>query len=530
MSRKERKENYKKTRVICTILTILFIVSTCFLIYDILLLGPIEPFVRYIIIIILVLMILRCLISRTLVIRNKKRKVIFFSIKTIFFSVLFLIISIYITTAYSLLDNFNKTKNSSNTNSIDKPFTVLLMGVDTTNETLSPDEKGNSDTLLVLSFNPDTLGTTMLSIPRDSYVDIACMNKKNKITHAGWYGEECVEETIENFLDIDIDYYVKLNFKALIKIVNALGGIEVEVPKDLCTDSSNRTGKVCIKKGRQRLNGEEALVLSRNRKQLANGDIDRGLNQQIVIKGILNAAGEKITDVSTLYKLLETVSNSIDTNFSTEQILSFYNIGKSIIQKSNKSVTDSLTIRQLYLSGEGKYIYDTATKLNLYNYVLYEESIEAVSNAINANLGKKDVELIKTFAWSIDEEYKTTPIGKITSGTTSAIDGNKNTSQKQEKTNENKTTENNEVLTTLPNFIGKSKSEVDTWCNQYGIYVSYSYQEVGSAYTQDQVISQNVSAGTDIKTISSLKIVLANIKDDSFTQDDNLNEESEIEN
>lgn len=515
MEKRENKNKIKKNRKLCNIMTILFTITTIFLIYNILLLGPIEPLLRYMIIAILILMIIRCLISRTLVIRNEKKKVFFFSSKTFLFSILFLVISVHISVAYASVNSFNKTKNTSS-KSIDKPFTVLLMGIDSTADKLSPEEKGNSDTLLVLSFNPDTLVTTMLSIPRDSYVDISCMNKKNKITHAGWYGEECVEETIENFLGIDIDYYAKVNFKALIKIVDALGGIEVEVPKDLCTDNSNRKGKVCIKKGKQKLNGEEALVLSRNRKQLANGDIDRGLNQQIVIKGILNAAGEKITNISTMYSLLDTIADNIDTNFSTDQILSFYNIGKNIIKKSNKSVTDSLTIRQLYLSGEGKYIYDTATKLNLYNYILYDESIEAVSDAINANMNKKEIEMIKTFKWSIDEDYHTIPIGKINTGTSTNA-GSTNETPITNKDNSEEKEESNtpSQIITLPNFIGKNKSEVDTWCKENNIYVSYSYQDVDSTYIQDQVIEQNVSSGTDIKTISSLKITLANVKENT---------------
>lgn len=632
MSRSEQKDKIRKNRILCNIITILFTITCAFLIYNILLLGPIEPILRYILVAILILAVLRCLISRTLVIRGTKKKIVWFSVLHILFTIIFLVISIYIFIVYTSVNTFNKSstnystslvvlqdssleeikdvkdtaigmiddpasyegntlaleiiedeellddneikeyddyhallkalysqevdvvflptsyvsmfdslddyknieketriiytktkkvKKNSSSSTIDGPFTVLLMGIDSTSETLSASETGNSDTLMVISFNPDTLSATMLSIPRDSYVDITCMSKKNKITHAGWYGEACVEETIENFLDIDIDYYVKVNFKALVNIVNALGGIEVDVPQDLCTDNSNRTGQVCIKEGKQTLNGEEALVLARNRKQLANGDIDRGLNQQLVVKGILNAAGEKITSISTMYSLLDTISGSIDTNFTTEQILSFYNVGKNIIKQSHKSVTDSLTIRQLYLSGEGKYIYDTATGLNLYNYVLYDESIEAVSNAINANLGKQDAEMIKTFAWSIDEDYESIPIGKITSGSTSNAGDTTSTnkqpapSNKEEK--EESTQDEQNTLVTLPNFIGQNRSNVEAWCNANNVYVTFTYQDVDSTYTQDQVLSQDVSAGTDITTMSSLKIVLANVKEEITT-------------
>ena len=624
MEKEERKQR-RKNRKICNFVALLFIIVTVFLIYNILLLGPIEVLLRYLIISILVLMILRCLISRTIVIRNSKKKVAWFSFIHTFFAILFLVISIYIFTAYNSVNAFNKNKTTystsivvlkdstlkkknqiqnkkigmindsdsyegntlallilqdeklldknkvveyddyhdllealyskkvdvaffptnyvsmfdnldgyknidketriiytkqkkvkknSSVSTIDKPFSVLLMGIDSTSTTLNPSETGNSDSLMVLSFNPDTLSATMLSIPRDSYVNVSCMSRKTKITHAGWYGEECVEKTIEDFLDIDIDYYVKVNFKALVNIVNAVGGIEVEVPKDLCTDNSSRHGKICIKKGKQTLNGEEALVLARNRKQLANGDIDRGLNQQLVVKALVNKVAKKVKDISTMYNLLDTISDSMDTNFSTDQILSFYNIGKNIVKKSNKDLTDSLTIRQLYLSGEGKLIYDEKTRLNLYNYVLYNESIEAVSNAINANMEKKDFELIKTFKWSIDEDYESKPIGKISSGTTSSVEKNNSTTTRKE-------------TVTLPNFVGKTKEKVQSWCSKNNVYVQFSYID-SSSYTEDQVISQNIASGTDIKTISSLKITLAKAKEKTSEETSSSEENNNI--
>lgn len=624
MEKEERKQR-RKNRKICNFVALLFIIVTVFLICNILLLGPIEVLLRYLVISILVLMILRCLISRTIVIRNSKKKVAWFSFIHTFFAILFLVISIYIFTAYNSVNAFNKNKTTystsivvlkdstlkkknqiqnkkigmindsdsyegntlallilqdeklldknkvveyddyhdllealyskkvdvaffptnyvsmfdnldgyknidketriiytkqkkvkknSSVSTIDKPFSVLLMGIDSTSTTLNPSETGNSDSLMVLSFNPDTLSATMLSIPRDSYVNVSCMSRKTKITHAGWYGEECVEKTIEDFLDIDIDYYVKVNFKALVNIVNAVGGIEVEVPKDLCTDNSSRHGKICIKKGKQTLNGEEALVLARNRKQLANGDIDRGLNQQLVVKALVNKVAKKVKDISTMYNLLDTISDSMDTNFSTDQILSFYNIGKNIVKKSNKDLTDSLTIRQLYLSGEGKLIYDEKTRLNLYNYVLYNESIEAVSNAINANMEKKDFELIKTFKWSIDEDYESKPIGKISSGTTSSVEKNNSTTTRKE-------------TVTLPNFVGKTKEKVQSWCSKNNVYVQFSYID-SSSYTEDQVISQNIASGTDIKTISSLKITLAKAKEKTSEETSSSEENNNI--
>jgi polyisoprenyl-teichoic acid--peptidoglycan teichoic acid transferase len=119
-----------------------------------------------------------------------------------------------------------------NTNvSIDKPFTILLMGVDSEKDGIK-DSAFNGDSLILLTFNPETFNTTILSIPRDTYVPIACFKgqRENKITHAAWFGQDCMIETIENLMDIKIDYFVKLNFKGLVSIVDALGGITVDVP------------------------------------------------------------------------------------------------------------------------------------------------------------------------------------------------------------------------------------------------------------------------------------------------------------
>ena len=168
-----------------------------------------------------------------------------------------------------------------------KPFSILLMGVDSEKDNHQKNAYANGDSLILVTFNPHTFNATMMSIPRDSYLPISCRNnQKNKLTHAGWYGTDCMIETIENTFDVDIQYYVKVNFKGVVNLIDALGGIEVEVPKNLCTDSSDRTGTICIQKGFQTLDGEHALVLARNRYDLAQGDIDRGYNQQLIIWSI----------------------------------------------------------------------------------------------------------------------------------------------------------------------------------------------------------------------------------------------------
>lgn len=294
--------------------------------------------------------------------------------------------------------------------SITKPFTVLLMGVDSEVDGMIKNAS-NGDSLILLTFNPSTLNTTMLSIPRDSRVPIACFKNqgKSKLTHAGWYGSSCMINTIENFLDIDIDYYVKINFKGVVNLVDTLGGVTVDVPKNLCTDNSNRVGTVCIKKGTQRLNGEEALVLARNRYNLARGDLDRANNQQLLLKSLLKEV-TKINSVTQITDILSTISKNLDTNMTTNQILSLYNVLKDIIKSDRNNGKDIIAIQKLELVGDGKILFDNYSKLNIWNYILREESVEDVSRAMKDNLGSN--KLIKTFEYSINKKYVQKSIGK----------------------------------------------------------------------------------------------------------------------
>lgn len=287
-----------------------------------------------------------------------------------------------------------------NSSSDIKPFSILLMGVDSEKDGLKKNAYANGDGLILITFNPQTLNVTMMSIPRDSYVPISCRdNKENKLTHAGWFGTECMIETIENVFDVDINYYVKVNFKGVVSIVDALGGVNVEVPANLCTDDSNRQGEICINKGMQTLNGEQALVLARNRYDLKLGDIGRGYNQQLLLKALINKMTE-IRSVNTVLELLETVSNNLDTNLTTEEILSFYNIFKDILaSREYQSNNDFINIIQIKLAGTNTREYFSNLDSYLAVYKINDESRKNASYEMKVNLGKEEPEMIKTFTF-----------------------------------------------------------------------------------------------------------------------------------
>ena len=306
-----------------------------------------------------------------------------------------------------------------------EPFSILIMGVDSEKENLKK-SYFNGDSLMLLTFNPNTLNTTIMSIPRDSYVPITCFNNtKSKITHAAIQGEDCIIKTIEKLIDIKIDYYLKINFKGFVKVIDSLGGVEVDVPYSFCEQDSNRrwgSNTIYVEKGLQKLNGEQALALSRNRKNNTSkcsskwtdgyrSDFVRGENQQLVLRAILNKLKD-IDSINEITNLLDNISNSMETNLSTEQILSLYNIGKDIIvRSSNTSFDELIGFKRLKLNGYDDRLYDEEAKMNLYEYVLYDESIKEVSKEMKTNLGLIKPELIKEFSFDINEDYEEKIIG-----------------------------------------------------------------------------------------------------------------------
>lgn len=375
--------------------------------------------------------------------------------------------------------NYNKSA------SITEPFTILLMGVDSTSETLDKNATGNGDALMLVTFNPKTLNATILSIPRDSYVYLPSMGTENKITHAAWAGTSNMIKTIEGFTGIDIDYYVKINFQGVIKLVNLLGGITVDVPIEFCESNAYRQTAsdklICLKEGVQTLSGEQALALARHRKTLLTGDLQRGTNQQLVVQGILNQAKE-IKSANQALNMLDTMSKSMDTNFTTKQMLSFYDIFKVILETSS-NVDNLITIQQLYLSGVNQGIYDERTDLVLSDYIINGSSLDQCVSAMEKNLGLEKTSLIKDMDFDIEDEFEMKTIGKNNLSAT-------------------------KTYTLLPDFEGESISYARNWLSSYGVKVEVEEKESDKA--EGTILSQSLPEYKRIDLIDgSIKFVVA---------------------
>lgn len=203
-------------------------------------------------------------------------------------------------------------------------FTIYLSGLDNTG---SPDQQTRTDTNLLLIVNPIANHIDMVSLPRDGYMPNPALNNVNdKLTHSGMYGIDTSVKTIEDFFGIPVDFYARLSFNSMIEIVDSIGGIDVDVEIDFCEQDENRSfdkdDLICLKKGKQELDGKKALAYSRHRKTEGYDNAGRERAQQRIIKAIINKLISP-SAIGYVNKLLEIAPNYIITDMSPKQITSF---------------------------------------------------------------------------------------------------------------------------------------------------------------------------------------------------------------
>ena len=399
----------------------------------------------------------------------------------------------------------NQDTTLTSNKKLDEPFTLLLMGVDSETDGLNANAAFNGDTLMLITFNPHTLNATMFSIPRDTYVPIACNNNRHaKINSSAAYGTSCVIDTVEQLTDITIDYYVKINFKGVVDLVDALGGIEVDIEAPdfnynhgvncggkFCEQNSDRntsaSGMIYLDPGLQTINGEAALAYARCRHLYLQSDIDRNRHQQQVVEAIAKKASS-MENLTNLEDILNSITKNITTNMSTEQILSFYDVLKSMISNS-LSEGSFLTIEKTYLE-----YYSLPVRLSnnggftsAIGY--YPGSLEAITKLMKENLEIESHEMIKTFEFNANEEYTTKITGEgITTGT---------------------------KLETMPTFIGASVSEVEAWANSHNItlnteFVDETDANYNASIAPGLVANQSIANGILLNNVSSLTIYINN--------------------
>ncbi len=267
--------------------------------------------------------------------------------------------------------NYEKENIAKEVEITKEPFSVYITGIDTYGKLSSV---SRSDVNMVVTVNPKTHQVLLTSIPRDYYVSVYGSENdlKDKLTHTGLKGVETTVKTIENLLETDINYYVRLNFTSLIKIVDAIGGITVDNPFLFTADyEEDEHIYYVFKKGEIDLNGKQALAYVRERYNLREGDVARARHQQQVIKGIVN----KVTSPTILIKYPEIIG-SIEGNFTTNMSLDSI---KSFMEWQLDNMP-SWEIKTNVLAGVDDY-QKTLSMPDLYSYVMMPSS-SSISEAI----------------------------------------------------------------------------------------------------------------------------------------------------
>lgn len=404
----------------------------------------------------------------------------------------------------------------SNKDIINEPFSVLVLG----------NNEGLSDSIMVVTINPKTLTFTMTSFARDSYVERGCRSGFDKLNHNRGEGRECITNAIENMLGIEIDYYFETDFYALVKIVDALDGIELtselgfsgSLPMEGYDGACNygepefdeeHCLSITIHEGTHLRNGNEAITFARERHAYDDmgGDMIRQQNQQYVIQEVASKI-LATRNIDTLVNVLAAASENIKTNLSVSDLSSLMGYYLQFAQNSQVSLLESFRIyqSQVVWYGSGSIID------GVWYAIVVPESLAESRALIHWNLqdGWRLMD-VKGVEFSVNSPYEFEPpvpssedfAGSVYLGTddgsSSSSDGDEEVVQKPDIQT---------TSTTIPDLLSMSESARNSWASANGISISYfdveQYENDG--FEEGQLYSQSTLPGTYDYDISVIEI------------------------
>ena len=356
---------------------------------------------------------------------------------------------------------------SKDLNVTETPFNIYITGIDTYGEISSV---SRSDVNMIVTVNPKTRQILLTSVPRDYYVKLHGKSGYNdKLTHAGLYGIDMSVHTLEDLLDIEINYYVKVNFTSVVKIVDAVGGVSVNSDYDFTSIDNFHYNK-----GINDLNGEEALSFARERKAFASGDRQRIKDQQ----ALLSAIFEKVTSkavISKYSKLLDSVNGSFVTNMKMSRLTSLIRLQMA------KNYSWNIVSNCLNGSDSSNYTYSSPS---FKSYVMepIPESVDYAHQLIEKVLNGE----------TLENEAVTNESSKITSSSRSKKSSTNDTDtiKKSDNTQNNKN-QTIEPVGGLEVTLGKDKVEFvegDTY-----VYYGYTAKYQGEDVTKNSDIKESFS-------------------------------------
>ena len=319
----------------------------------------------------------------------------------------------YLDDTQSILD-FSETVTSTGEAGADKditkePFTVLVTG----------ENEGLADSIILMSVNPISMKVTMTSIARDSYVPIYCYGSSEKINAAHASSESCMVKTVENLMGIDIDYTIEFNFASVVQVVDAVGGVVVDIPVSFDAQCWNiYTDELAVfrlEAGENvYLDGARALGFVRERMAFPDGDFARQKHQQEVMEQIIQKIMSS-KDPQMFLNVLDAAGDNIKTNFTVEQMTGFINYA---LQKS-KRYYDTNNISGLFnfessrVYGYAANLWNSSLQMDLWIYRLFNGSIQDCANAIKRNLSTTATPDTPTsVSWSAADTFTPDPVSQ----------------------------------------------------------------------------------------------------------------------
>lgn len=270
-------------------------------------------------------------------------------------------------TVASIHEDLNRDKSDKRSEEVKfsekDPISILLMGVDE-----REGDSGRSDSLILMTVNPNTNSTQMVSIPRDTRTEIIGKGTQDKINHAyAFGGTEMAINTVEHFLDIPIDYFVKINMESFKDTVDAVGGVEVNNTLDFTYSGFD------FPKGTISLDGEKALAYTRMRYEDPRGDFGRQDRQRQVIEAVIKK-GANISSITKFGDMFGVVRDNVKTNLTFDEMWE--------IQANYKAASQNL--EQFQVNGTGDKID------GIYYYIVSEDERSALSKQLKEHLEISD--------------------------------------------------------------------------------------------------------------------------------------------
>lgn len=368
-----------------------------------------------------------------------------------------------------------------------KPFSVLLMGADA--PVVINGKKitsgFNADAIVLLTINPKSFYVTVTSINRDALVYIPCIGRPEKINAAtGNGGAECMMETVEKLLSVDIERYAIIDFEGFIELIDMIGGLYVDVESEMVVEDRRWGEYFTINKGYQLLDGRQLLGYSRNRKQGPGASATKRANHHaFLINEIVRQLLTPETFLTRMDAIGDIVSKNIATNFTEQEFKSLYKLAYNLISKGTVTF-DQLQFESIGMEYWSERFHLMPTyKWTLWYDIPYQETVEKVKEVLHFNLGLASLPLPDK-TWTFNTQVV-----------------------KQPEKNHYKPVLPEGIIDAriMPNFVGKTLEECQKWANEYGVNLT-----IKTAFTKefkkDIIMTQSLTAGVSMNHARSMII------------------------